>query len=337
MELVYKTLPVLASLALFSAQLNKIAHAEDVIVLDDETGAGIDVGSISTDRTTVGQLKSILENRTGIEVNRLRLATTNGLLSSNEQLLSEYLGTFDNRLFIKICSDLQDSGAIFIDFGDNKTELVVQKNKTLGWLKKKTLGEVNMNRYRVFFQGKELTDNSRTLGELQFYKGAYVVMLRRDKSFRVNVVHPDVREREYEITLETSVADLRRIMKQSGLDTSNRLLLHRHRVMEDNTRLIGQSIHPFHNGFEVQIADKLDQSGNKITLYHKEQKGIEHFDVMVKSSTTVAELKQFAFKADNSIPVQEMKLRLANSILTNDSSNLAKFNLFKGAWIQVSR
>lgn len=333
-------LPVIVVLVIIESQLT-IAEAGNVRLFD-QNWARVDVGDLTAE-TTVGQLKKIVAKQTGIEEDRLRIATMKDrpLLEDQEQLW-DFLSIHEDELNLKICDDLTTPGPIHIDLGKKRFELLVTRDKTLAWLKKEAVGDVDIDNYRVFFGGRELTDDSRTLGEHQLHNGAGIVIFKSDQKFKITVVPRVGNEKKFDITLETSVNDLRKMIEESGMMIDGHLLVilsnllqEHNKVLRDNTELYKYSMQSFQRGFVVHLLDRLGEPNNKITIFRKKPDGISYFSLLVKPPATLGELKVFVTKYYPSIPNKSIILKLGDELLEGDSRRLSEFDIFPGAWIQV--
>lgn len=315
---------------------SNLVNAGDVRLFN-HTGVEISIGDVDSGTTTAGELKRLVASKANVDSNTFGLVKIiNNTLLEDEKLLSDYMSVHEGQLFVIVCQDLTDKGLVFVYLGNQRFGLQVKKETTLAWLKNQSLGNRDQNDFRVFFQGKELTDDSRTLGELKFFEGAIVMMYKNDDQFKLTVVPSIGQEQEFRVTSNTNVDDLRLMLKDAGFEIDKQLLLHEGKVLESGTNLFSHYVPTIYDDYVIHLVDRLASAGDKLTLFRRKPEGIEHFKVYVKQSTTLGELKKFAFKADTSIPIEEMEVKFNNLLLKGDSRTLNEFNLYRGAWLQVT-
>lgn len=300
----------------------------------------IEIENMIPEYITVAEFKDSISRRTGIELDRMRLTTNDILMLDDAKLLSDYQPINEASLTVMLRDDLTDPGSINIDTYETRLQLVVTKDKTVGWLKKTAIGYddndimVDPKLYRLFYDGKELYNETMTLGEIYLYKDANLILYHNDDIFRVNVQTLDGSRAHFDVTIETTVRDLKEMINNVGIDLSDCVLLHNKIVLDENNKLWTYS-RSFHLGFNIKLVKRLSDAGGKVIIYYKEPDLISHFGIFVKPTNTIGEFKKLIRNFHKSIKVEDIQLRFQDEILEDDSRKLSDFHIYAEAWIEM--
>lgn len=319
----------LLTLGLFLGFLNQLDGAR--IVLHAVNGTVININEINVHKTTISHLKELIQEKEGTRIKDQRLMFDRKLLNDDSCLMSD-LDLYNlDYISITMMDNLKQNGLVYVETGKKIIPIFIKENDTIKYLKS-LVGEVSeFNHKRIFFDGVELEDDSKTLAEYKIYKGAHIRIFNQHEVFPVIIKTLTGETITLDIETTLDVGGLKHIIeeKEGTPRFEQRILVHKNILLDDELEVISYCNQPS-EGLLLVMANPLNKGGNVNVYFVPNQ---QNFTVYIEPNTTSEQLKDVISKQTN-IPKQELVLEFQRKELEGNKK-LTDYKLYEGCSIKA--
>lgn len=311
-----------------------VADAYKVLV--NHEGSVLEIDDIDPLKTTVAQVKLIIEEKTKITILDQRLVFSGRLIKDDNKKLSE-LGDFNPiSINFTLMDPLDKSGYVFVEIEKRiKTVFVTRKDTIKHLLELAGIaGLEGLKHRRAFFDGIDLENEEATVEFYEIYKGAHIRVFNQNDVFPVIVKTPEGITITLEIETTIDVRGLKHMIEErEGTPMFDQRLVHKDLQLFDHEQVISHCLVPA-EGLMVTMAKSLREGGNVHVIF-------EHGKSMtlyVVDTDTVYHLKE-RIGAEVGVSPDKLKLMYNNGhvVLEDNSLKLGRYELYEGVTIHAIR
>lgn len=224
----------LISSLLVAGLMVQVASAFDVDVYNQATAKSFKIANIDPTKTTVGALKVLIKEQVGVNVEDQRLGCNFKLIRGDEKLLTDLEDYNPTGMGMVLLRPIGTKSQIKLNFAAGWKRTTVSSNETLGFLRKKSIGEG-----RIFFDELELVDDGKTMKEYQVYVGATLYVFQKNDKIPVTVYYQDGTAELYHVSHNATIIDLKmRIHKSTHIFVSKQTLTMKGKELSDNMKIL---------------------------------------------------------------------------------------------------